>query len=92
VSRSDGREPPTWSSWREAAPVVLHGPHLRRTLVTAALVGTVLFAINQLDVVVRGDATTGTWVKGGITYVVPFVVSNVGVLIAARRPPQDPEP
>ena len=68
--------------------VVLHRPHLRATLRIALIVGTVLFAINQLDVVLRGDATTATWVKGGVTYLVPFVVANLGVLTAtrARRP------
>ena len=49
------------------------------------MVGTVLFVINQLDVVVAGDATTATWVKSGVTYLVPFVVSNLGVLTATKR-------
>jgi hypothetical protein len=50
-------------------------------------VGSVLFCINQLDVVLRGNATAVTWIKGAITYLVPFVVSNLGVLVASRRPP-----
>jgi len=45
----------------------------------------VLFAINQLDVVVRGAATPTVWFKVALTYVVPFCVSNVGILIASRR-------
>jgi hypothetical protein len=45
----------------------------------------VLFAINHLDVVLAGRASTVTWVKSGVTYVVPFVVSNLGVLTATRR-------
>ena len=49
------------------------------------LVGTLLFAINQLDVVVRGDATAAIWIKAAVTYLVPFGVSNVGVLIASHR-------
>ncbi len=53
----------------------------------ALVVGTVLFVINQLDVVMSGDATTRTWVKSGVTYVVPFFVANCGVLTATRRPP-----
>ena len=61
--------------------------HLRRTIATALIVGTVLFAINQLDVVVRGDATTAVWVKTAVTYIVPFCVSNVGVLVGSRRQP-----
>lgn len=80
---------PTWSSWREVPRVVLHPPHLRRTLVIAAVVGTVLFAINQLDVVMRGDGTTSVWVKVALTYVVPFVVANSGIVVASRAEPDD---
>jgi hypothetical protein len=75
----------TWATWREAGWVVLEPRHLRATVRIALVVGTVLFAINQLDVVVSGDATTVTWVKSAITYLVPFVVSNLGVLTATRR-------
>jgi hypothetical protein len=59
--------------------------HLRRTLRIALIVGTILFVINQLDVVLSGHATTVVWIKVGVTFLVPFVVSNVGVLIGARR-------
>ena len=47
--------------------------------------GTVLFCINQLDVVLRGDATTGVWIKSAVTYLVPFCVSNAGILVATHR-------
>jgi hypothetical protein len=77
--------PPTWSAWSEAPAVVLHPPHLRRTVTIAFVVGTVLFTINQLDVVARGDATPVVWLKVGLTYLVPFCVSNLGILIASRR-------
>jgi len=33
---------------------------------------------------VRGDATTVVWIKAAITYLVPFAVSNAGVLVASR--------
>lgn len=78
-------EPPTWSTWPEAARVVLHPPHLRKTVTIAVVVGTVLFCINQLDVVLAGDATAATWSKGALTYAVPLGVSNVGILIATHR-------
>jgi len=65
--------------------VVLHRPHLRQTIRIALVVGTVLFTINQLDVVVRGAATPVVWLKVGLTYLVPFCVSNLGILIASRR-------
>lgn len=74
-----------WSTAREALLLVARREHLHRTLLTAAIVGTVLFAINQLDVVLGGRATWVTWVKGGVTYLVPFAVANVGVLIGTRR-------
>ena len=45
---------PVWSSWREVPAVVLHPAHLRKTIGVAFFVGTVLFTINQLDVVIAG--------------------------------------
>jgi hypothetical protein len=44
------------------------------------VVGLVLTAINQLDVILRGDATAVTVVKCGLNFVVPFIVSNLGLL------------
>jgi hypothetical protein len=89
ASPSPEPEPaPTWATAREAITVVAHRRHLRATTRIAAVVGTVLFAINQLDVVVTGRATVVTWVKTGVTYLVPFVVSNLGILTATRRRPQ----
>ena len=76
---------PGWSTPGEAVGVVLHRHHLNRTITVAVVVGTVLFAINQLDVVLAGDATTSTWVKSATTYLVPFCVANYGVLTATRR-------
>lgn len=76
---------PTWATWREACRIVAYRSHLRATTRIALVVGTVLFAINHLDVVLAGRASTATWVKSGVTYVVPFVVSNLGVLTATRR-------
>ena len=44
------------------------------------MVGIVLTAINQLDVLLSGHADTGTYVKCGLNFVVPFIVSNLGLL------------
>lgn len=79
------REPPTWRTAGEAVRVVLYRAHLTRTSLTALIVGTLLFAINQLDIVLRGDATASTWIKAGVTYLVPFAVANVGLLLGCRR-------
>jgi hypothetical protein len=74
-----------WRGWQEAASVVLWPPHLRQTVATALIVGTILFAINQLNLVIDGHADTWLWIKTGVTYLVPFTVSNVGVLIGTRH-------
>ncbi|MCA1695242.1 MAG: nitrate/nitrite transporter NrtS [Actinobacteria bacterium] len=79
--------PPTWQRLAETPRCILYRPHLYQTGLTTLVVGTILFAINQLDVVVAGHATTTTWIKIAVTYLVPFCVSNIGLLIGCRRHP-----
>jgi hypothetical protein len=69
--------------WETLAPCRQRG-NLRRTVRIALVVGCVLTIINQLDVILHGDATSLTGVKIGLNFVVPFIVSNLGVLAAAR--------
>ena len=78
-------ERPTWTTLGEAFRVIVYWPHLRRTISIALLVGTVLFCINQLDLVLRGLATPEVWIKSAVTYLVPFCTSNAGVLVGTRR-------
>lgn len=80
-------DPPTWSTPSEAVRLICRRHNLVRTVGVALLVGTVLFCINQLDVVLGGEATASTWMKSALTYVVPFCVANYGVLTATRRSP-----
>jgi hypothetical protein len=77
---------PTWSRWHEIFRVVGYPPYLKRTVRVALIVGSILFSINHLDEVIAGRATAVTWIKGVVTCFVPFCVSNLGVLIASRRP------
>ena len=58
--------------------------NLRRTLTIALIVGCTLSIINQGDVIVHGDATGATVLKVCLNFVVPFVVSNLGVLTGDR--------
>jgi hypothetical protein len=44
----------------------------------------VLTAINQGTVIADGHATTATWIRCALNFVVPFLVSNAGVLSARR--------
>lgn len=69
---------------RETLRIVLRREHLRRTVKIALVVGTLLTLINELDVIVKGDATSLTWVKAGLNYCVPFIVSNLGLLAGKR--------
>ena len=62
----------------------LYVPVLRQALRVAAVVGTVLFAINQADVVLRGDVTPLVVAKSLLTYLVPFGVSTYSALGANR--------
>lgn len=76
----------------EALRICLQREHLRRTVRIALVVGTILTLINQLDVILRGDATTITWVKTGLNYCVPFVVSNLGLLAGKRAEAESLDP
>lgn len=73
-----------WTRPIEAVGLFLHGHTVRSALPTAAVVGTVLSAVNQGAVVAGGDATIGTWLRIAFNYVVPFVVASVGYLSARR--------
>jgi len=68
------------AAWREAIDYCTQREHLRRTLRIAFVVGLVLTAINQLDVILSGDATPFTWIKCVMNFAVPFIVSNLGLL------------
>lgn len=69
---------------RDALRIVFVREHLRKTLKIAVIVGCVLTAINQLDVFLGGEATAVTFVKTGLNFCVPFVVSNLGLLAGKR--------
>lgn len=75
-------DPPGRRSVRQRLGYCAGPVHLRRTLRIAVAVGVLLTAINQLDVILAGQATAATWVKSGLNFVVPFVVSNLGLLSA----------
>ena len=61
-----------------------YGPMLRRSLWTAIVVGTVLVAINQGNVLAAGHAPASLLWKIPLTYSVPFCVATWGGLVNAR--------
>jgi hypothetical protein len=56
--------------------------NLRRTIPIALVVGIILTLINQGSVIVAGHATIATWLRCLLNFVVPFLVSNAGLLSA----------
>ena len=66
---------------------LLYWPILRRAIRLAAVVGTILFFINQSDVVFMGQITWLVVAKIGLTYLVPFSVSTYSALAANRLLP-----
>ena len=60
----------------------LSWPYARRSLIVAAVVGTLLNAINQGDAFVSGGKVS--WLKVALTYCVPFLVATYGAWSALR--------
>ena len=61
-----------------------HWPILRRSLMASAVVGSVLVALNQADVIFSSDPPQTLFWKIPLTYLVPFLVATWGALSSAR--------
>jgi hypothetical protein len=68
----------------DAIAVCCRRANLRRTIKIALVVGTVLTAINEGDVLIHGQASATTAVKIAFNFMIPFIVSNLGVLAGDR--------
>ncbi len=77
----------TWSRPSHALMLFLRGRTARTAAPVAAVVGTVLSAVNQGDVLVSGAAGGSTWIRIAVNYLVPFLVASFGFLSARRVPP-----
>jgi predicted cation transporter len=58
---------------------------LRRSLIIAIIVGGVIIAVNQGDIILAGAATPVVWIKILVTPCVPFCVSLYGAYLAYRN-------
>ena len=75
---------PQGSSIRCLACVLHYPPLLRRSILIALIVGTVLLAINQGDALLAGRWDGALAWKAPLTYLVPFVVATWGALANSR--------
>ena len=64
---------------------LVHRPMLRRSFLTALVVGTVLVLLNQGNIIFSGSWQSGLYWKIPITYCVPFMVATWGALSNGRR-------
>lgn len=62
---------------------------LLRSTKIAAVVGTLLFGINQLDNVLGGNHDARLLAKVALTYMVPFAVATFSALAAVRQRKSD---
>ena len=61
---------------------------LERSFLTALVVGTILTAINQGNVLLQGEFSAALAWKIPLTYCVPFCVATWGALINSRIQPR----
>lgn len=78
---------PSWSRLGEAGRLFLRGATVRTGWKVAVVVGTVLSVVNQGAVIAEGDAGWATWLRVGVNYLVPFLVSSYGFLSACQFRP-----
>lgn len=70
--------PPGWLALAMRPTVV------RRGLMYAAIVGTVLICINHADAIYRGEVGPDRALKMGLTVMVPYIVSTLSSVGALR--------
>lgn len=83
-----------WERPREAVRQLLCGATVRTCAPVALVVGTVLSLVNQGDVLAMGMGSAALGAKIGVNYLVPFLTSSTGALLAVRgrAPRQSPTP
>ena len=64
---------------------IRHRPMVRRSLIVALVVGSILTLLNQGDVLFSGSWNGALYWKVPLTYCVPFCVATYGALSISRR-------
>ncbi len=76
-----------WSRPREALWQLLCGATFRTCAPIALVVGTVLSLVNQGDLLAMGLGSGWVALKIGFSYLIPYVTSSTGALLAVRHRP-----
>lgn len=78
---------PSWSTWPQALALFLRGRTLRVAGPVAALVGSVLTAVNQGGTLTGGTVSWSTCARVAVNYATPFTVASIGYLGGCRARP-----
>ena len=70
------------SAWLRLAA---HPATVRRALLTAVIVGTLLIAINHGPALISGELTRARLLQMGLTVLVPYLVSTVSSVSTRRE-------
>ena len=62
-----------------------HWPMLKKSLAACVVVGTLLTALNQGDILLAGEWNSSLWWKIPLTYTVPFMVATYGAMSNNRK-------
>jgi hypothetical protein len=88
ASWSIAQPTPSWTTVTQAMGLFWRGATFSTAAPVAIVVGTLLSLVNQLQVVLDGDATWATWVRIVVNYAVPYLVASIGFLSACRARPR----
>ena len=64
---------------------LIHLPMLKKSAITATVVGVILTGLNQGDVILYGSVSTSLLWKIPLTFLVPFCVATFSALANTRR-------
>ena len=64
---------------------LIHIPMLKKSFITATIVGVILTGLNQGDVILYGPVSTNLLWKIPLTFLVPFCVATFSALANTRR-------
>ena len=67
------------------ACALLHKPMLKRSAIASLVVGTILTALNQGDLLLTGQWNSALYWKIPLTYCVPFLVATYGALTNSHK-------
>lgn len=76
------------SGWANLLRAAIARPILARSLRASVVVGTVLTALNQGDLLLQGTFPAALWWKVPLTYLVPFLVATYGAVGSRLESPK----